>query len=126
MTDRITPDHWNGWSLDPAIPALIYDGERQIGYRIDLDRMLTNDDIVFFVIQVGGKNWPGGVDGFVAAIDDLYDPHQAMNSMHRPEEGRYTPESIRAAVDEFAAAEVRNYSKWITPPAREVDYADFV
>lgn len=126
MTERIGPDHWNGWTLDPTIPALIYDGERHLGYRIDLDRMLTNDDIVFFVIQVGGKNWPGALDGFVAAIDDVYNPHREMNSMHRPQESSYTPESIRDAVRKFASEEIRNYSKWVTPPAREVDYANFV
>lgn len=126
MTDRITPDHWNGWGLDPTIPALIYDGDRGLGYRIDLDRMLTNDDIVFFAVQVGGKNWPGALDGFVAAVDDVYNPQRTMNSMHRAQESSYTPESIRAAVSEFATAEVRNYSKWVTPPTGEVDYADFV
>ena len=116
MTDRIAPDHWNGWHLDPNLPALIYVGEENPGYCVELDRMLTNDDIVYWVVQVGGKPWPGGLDGFVAAIDDLYDPHKEMNAMWRRDgEGRYTPESIRAAVATFAAEEVRHHSKWVSP-----------
>ncbi|HEY6115296.1 MAG TPA: hypothetical protein VI172_05005, partial [Candidatus Dormibacteraeota bacterium] len=63
----------------------------------------------------GGKPWPGALEGFVAAIDDLYDPHQKMNSMWLPGEQRYTRESIREAVAAFAAEEIRHYSKWVSP-----------
>lgn len=126
MTNVISPIHWNGWHLDPSVPALIYIGEHHPGYQVDLDRMLTSDDIVFFTIQVGGKPWPGALDGFVAAVDDVYDPHRTMNAEHRPEESRYTPETIRARVAEFISQEIRNYSKWATPPVQEFDYADFV
>lgn len=112
----ISPEHWNGWKLDPDLPALIYSGEQHPGYCIELDRMLTNDEVVYWVVQIGGKPWPGSLEGFVAAIDDLYDPHKEMNSMWRRDgEGRYTPESIRAAVATFAEEEIRHYSKWVSP-----------
>ena len=110
MTNHITPTEWNGWVLDPNIPALIYNTEHFQCYQIDLDRILTNDDVVFWTVQIGSKGWPGGLDGFVAAITDLYDPHRRMNTLwhikkedgDRPERS-YTPESIRAAVAEFIA-----------------------
>jgi len=118
MTDCIAPDHWNGWRLDPDIPALIYDTEHFVHYQIDLDRMLTAGDIVFWTIQVGGKPWPGALVGFINAVDDLYEPHRNIYTMPQVGSGKdaqqFTPESIRAAVATFAAAEVRHHSKWIS------------
>jgi hypothetical protein len=117
---RISPEHWNGWHLDAEIPALTYDTEHFHHYQLDLDRMLTADDIMFWVIQVGGKPWPGALNGFVNAIDDLLDPHRQMNTVRqagaeeRPERS-YTAETIRTAVAEFVSTEIRHYSKWVSP-----------
>ena len=109
MTTRISPDHWNGWHLDPEIPALTYDTEHFQGYRLDLDRMLTSDDLVFWFVQIGRKDWPGAQKGFAEAVDDILDPHQQISTLRqtsidepRPERS-YTPEQIRGRVAEFIA-----------------------
>jgi hypothetical protein len=83
MTDLITFDDWNGWHLDPDIPALIYTGNRHPGYRIDFDRMLSSDDLVFWFIQIGREGWPGALEGFADAVDEILDPHQRMSTLRQ-------------------------------------------
>jgi hypothetical protein len=109
MTNTISPIEWNGWHLDPSIPALTYMGEQHPGYQIDLDRMLTSDDVLFWFIQISRKPWPGALSGFAEAVDDVLDPHQRMSTLRQTAisevrtERDYTPEGIRARVAEFIA-----------------------
>lgn len=96
MTDRIALDGWNGWELDPDGPALTY---APYGYTIRLDQMLTSSGILFWICQLAGKVWkPGHVEGFVQAIDAIYDPQTYMRN-----DRSFSSEEIRDRVAEFVA-----------------------
>lgn len=100
MTERISPESWNGWHLDVDIPALVFDDEPFHGYQIDLDRMLTSGDVLFWVIQIFNKPWGSHhFYGFIQALYDLLDPHD--NLAHPGFRSEFTSESIRERVTQF-------------------------
>lgn len=105
----ISPEHWCGWHLDPDDLSLNFENDEVCNYKLDLDRLLTSDDLVFWFVQIGRKDWPGAQKGFAAAVDAILDPHQQINTLRqtsinepRPERS-YTPDQIRERVANFIA-----------------------
>jgi hypothetical protein len=88
VTSTLKPAEWNGWQL--TSDALVY---APYDYGIDFDRMLTTEQIVFWVVQISQKRWPGALDGFVTAVDEILNPQTTM----RNSQG-FTPDSIRRQV----------------------------
>lgn len=93
MTSMFKPADWNGWHL--TADALVYD---PYGYGIDFDRLLTAGDLVFWFVQIGQKRWPGALDGFVTALDEILDPHTNMCNGQG-----FTPATMRRQVAAFRA-----------------------
>ncbi|MDG4791982.1 hypothetical protein O7626_39910 [Micromonospora sp. WMMD1102] len=104
---RLAPTSWHGWRLDPQVLALIYDGpECPAGYQIDLDRLATPADMVFWVLHVHDKPWADTVTvGLVEAISTLLAPHQDLfrlcNGGQVQQLPGLTPESVRARVARY-------------------------
>lgn len=105
----ISPEGWTGWHLDPDDLSLNFENDEICNYKLRLDRLLTSDDLVFWFVQIGRKDWVGAQRGFAAAVDTILDPHQQISTLRqtsinepRPERS-YTPEQIRERVDRFVA-----------------------
>lgn len=102
MPNLIAPNRWNGWQLDPTTPALVYE---PYSYQIDFDRMLSATDLVFWFIQIYSKSWPGAVDGFAMAVDEILAPQANICDRRwtngATEERSFTSESVRKQVEAF-------------------------
>lgn len=108
MMNRISPAEWHGWHLDPATPALTFETEEFNRYEIDLHRMLDASDILSWIMQLHHKGWGSEVvTGLVTAVDDVLAPQQRICAFRlgpdHAEDTPYTPETLRARVDEFVA-----------------------
>jgi hypothetical protein len=104
---RLAPGSWRGWRLDPQAFALIYEGpEFPAGYRLDLDRLLTPADMVFWVLQVHDKPWADAATiGLVEAISTLLAPQQDLFRLRHAGQAQrlsaLTPESVRERVARY-------------------------
>lgn len=97
---RISPESWHGWHLESDIPALVFETSEWHRYQIDLDRMRSSADVLFWIYQIHGKPW--GVFaflGFLEAIYDVLDPQKTMCVLR--EDKTLTAEAIRGQVAEY-------------------------
>jgi hypothetical protein len=72
---------WTGWELCPARPAeLVHD---HYGYAIDLTDITTSAEMLDWIFQIRGKDWPGSpaeVTGLLTAFWHLLDPQRFLCS----------------------------------------------
>lgn len=68
---------WNGWHLDPAVPALVFvDPHDNEIYDVTLTTCTTSAEVLDRLAQVAGKNWAGMdmdkvLAGLLRALDDV-------------------------------------------------------
>lgn len=109
---RISPLEWHGWQLDPGVPALVLRTGEHTRYEIELDRMLDAPGVLFWIMDVLGKeHWTDQeLRGLLTAVDDVLDPRRSLCAV--PGDGAtagraarpYTATSMRARVAAFAGA----------------------
>jgi hypothetical protein len=98
--NRISPESWHGWRLEPDIPALVFETSELHRYQIDLDRMRDSAAVLFWIYQIHSKPW--GVFallGFLEAVYDVLDPQKNLCVLREGSE--FTAESIRGRVAEY-------------------------
>jgi len=72
--------NWGPWLLDPEAAVLWH---RDYGYEIDLERCLTSAQVLDWIMQVNGKEWPDQAAttfGLVEAFDAVLHPQQHLCS----------------------------------------------
>jgi hypothetical protein len=94
--DEDHPLRWGPWRLDPQKLSL-YTEYGGTYYEISLETCTTAAEVLDWICQIHGKDWPvEGVAHLVAALDDLLQPQRTLIR------GQLTRRQIKSRIEAYA------------------------